>query len=179
MTKMSVIALSWMFLLIGRLFACDPHSYFTRSCSLFLWRRRFFDGENLKLQGFEQQQQQYSHTRYHRAQLGRGLAASRSVAINDNILRPETYMYIAQVIKSGASFFFKGKHMIGAISISQTHFLAFGTPRPIPWIRPRMYVRRSIMYEKAAFCSPEEYSSVARWSVPLKFDKLCFLQEFY
>ena len=29
-------------------------------------------------------------------------------------------------------------------------------------IRPRMYVRRSIMYEKAAFCSPEENSSVAR-----------------
>ena len=34
-------------------------------------------------------------------------------------------------------------------------------PRPIR-IRPRMYVRRSIMYEKAAFCSPEENSSVAR-----------------
>ena len=34
-------------------------------------------------------------------------------------------------------------------------------PRPIK-IRPWMYVRRSIMYEKAAFCSPEEYSSVAR-----------------
>ena len=29
-------------------------------------------------------------------------------------------------------------------------------------IRPRMYVRLSIMYEKAAFCSPEENSSVAR-----------------
>ena len=26
----------------------------------------------------------------------------------------------------------------------------------------RMYVRRSIMYEKSAICSPEEYSSVAR-----------------
>ena len=51
-------------------------------------------------------------------------------------------------------------------------------PQPIK-IRPRMYVRRSIMYEKAAFCSPEEYNSVARQSVPLKFDKLCFLQEFY
>ena len=35
------------------------------------------------------------------------------------------------------------------------------------------------MYENAVFCSPEEYSSVARLSVPLKFDKLCFLQEFY
>ena len=35
------------------------------------------------------------------------------------------------------------------------------------------------MYEKAAFCSPEENSSVARQSVPLKFDKLCFRQEFY
>ena len=46
-------------------------------------------------------------------------------------------------------------------------------------IRPRMYVRRSIMYEKAAFCSPEEDSSVARQSVPLKFDKLGFLHEFY
>ena len=34
-------------------------------------------------------------------------------------------------------------------------------PRPIK-IRPRTYVRRSIMYEKAVFCSPEEYSSVAR-----------------
>ena len=34
-------------------------------------------------------------------------------------------------------------------------------PRPIK-IRPRMYVRRSIMYEKAAFCSPEQNSSVAR-----------------
>ena len=34
-------------------------------------------------------------------------------------------------------------------------------PRPIK-IRPRMYVRQSIMYEKAAFCSPEENSSVAR-----------------
>ena len=33
-------------------------------------------------------------------------------------------------------------------------------PRPIK-IRPRMYVRRSIMYEKAAFCSSEENSSVA------------------
>ena len=35
----------------------------------------------------------------------------------------------------------------------------------LPWpikIRPRMYVRRSIMYEKAAFCSPEEYRSVTR-----------------
>ena len=44
-------------------------------------------------------------------------------------------------------------------------------PRPIK-IRPWMYVRCSIMYEKAAFCSPEEYSSVARLSVPLKFDFL-------
>ena len=35
------------------------------------------------------------------------------------------------------------------------------------------------MYEKAAFYSPEENSSVAQQSVPLKFDKLCFLQEFY
>ena len=34
-------------------------------------------------------------------------------------------------------------------------------PRPIK-IRPRMYVRCSIMYEKAAFCSPEENSSEAR-----------------
>ena len=34
-------------------------------------------------------------------------------------------------------------------------------PRPVK-IRPRMYVRLSIMYEKAAICSPEEYSSVAR-----------------
>ena len=34
-------------------------------------------------------------------------------------------------------------------------------PRPIK-IRPRKYVSRSIMYEKAAFCSPEENSSVAR-----------------
>ena len=34
-------------------------------------------------------------------------------------------------------------------------------PRPIK-IRPRMYVRRSIVYEKAAFCSPEENSSVAQ-----------------
>ena len=42
-----------------------------------------------------------------------------------------------------------------------------------------MYVRRSIMYENAAFCSPEDCSSVAQQSVPLKFDKLCFLQEFY
>ena len=33
--------------------------------------------------------------------------------------------------------------------------------RPIK-IRPRMYVRRSIMYEKAAVRLPEEYSSVAR-----------------
>ena len=30
----------------------------------------------------------------------------------------------------------------------------FGTPRPIPWIRPRIYVRCTIMYENAAFCSP-------------------------
>ena len=51
-------------------------------------------------------------------------------------------------------------------------------PRPIK-IRPRMYVKHSIMYEKAAFCSPEEYNSVAWYSVPLKFDKLYFLQEFY
>ena len=42
-----------------------------------------------------------------------------------------------------------------------------------------MYVRRSIMYEKAAFCSPEEISSVALLSGPLKFDKLGFLQELY
>ena len=35
------------------------------------------------------------------------------------------------------------------------------------------------MYEKAAFCSPKEYSSVARQSVPLKVDKFCFRQEFY
>ena len=34
-------------------------------------------------------------------------------------------------------------------------------PRPIK-VRPRIDVRRSIMYEKAAFCSPEEYSSVVR-----------------
>ena len=34
-------------------------------------------------------------------------------------------------------------------------------PRPIK-IRTRMYERRSIMYEKATFCSPEENSSVAR-----------------
>ena len=33
--------------------------------------------------------------------------------------------------------------------------------RPIK-IRPWMYVRRSIMHEKAAFCSPKEYNSVAR-----------------
>ena len=41
-----------------------------KSFSLFLW----------KLQGFEQQQQQYSHTPYHRALLGRGCATSRRVA---------------------------------------------------------------------------------------------------
>ena len=40
-------------------------------------------------------------------------------------------------------------------------------------------VKRSIMYENAAFCLPEEYSSVVRYSVPLRFDKLCFLQELY
>ena len=34
-----------------------------------------------------------------------------------------------------------------------------------------MYVRRGIRYEKVAFCSPEEYSSVA--------DELCFLKEFH
>ena len=34
----------------------------------------------------------------------------------------------------------------------------FGTPRPIPWIRPRMYVRCSIMCEIAAFCSPEVHA---------------------
>ena len=38
---------------------------------------------------------------------------------------------------------------------------AFQTPWSIPWIKPRMYVRRNIMYEYAAFCSPEEYSSAA------------------
>ena len=31
-------------------------------------------------------------------------------------------------------------------------------PRPIFQIRPRMYVRRTIMYEIAAFCSPEEHA---------------------
>ena len=31
MTKMSAIAFSWMFLLIGRLFACDPQSDFVLS----------------------------------------------------------------------------------------------------------------------------------------------------
>ena len=51
-------------------------------------------------------------------------------------------------------------------------------PRPSK-IRSRMYVRRSIMYENAEFCSPEEYCSVAQQSVPLKFVKLCFLEEFY
>ena len=45
-------------------------------------------------------------------------------------------------------------------------------------IRPRMYARRSIMYENAAFCSLEESSSVARQSVPLKFDKQYFLLSF-
>ena len=40
-----------------------------------------------------------------------------------------------------------------------------------------MYVRRSIMYEKTAFWSPEENSSSSQSH--LKFDKLCFLQEFY
>ena len=44
-----------------------------------------------------------------------------------------------------------------------------------------MYVRRTIMYEIAAFCSPEEhaseYSSVTRLSVALNFGKLCFLEE--
>ena len=34
-------------------------------------------------------------------------------------------------------------------------------PRPIK-IKPRMYVKRSIMYENVALCSPEEYSSVTR-----------------
>ena len=31
-------------------------------------------------------------------------------------------------------------------------------PRPIFQIRPRMYVRRTIMYEIVAFCSPEEHA---------------------
>ena len=31
-------------------------------------------------------------------------------------------------------------------------------PRPIFQIRPRMYVRRSIMYENATFCLPEEHA---------------------
>ena len=31
-------------------------------------------------------------------------------------------------------------------------------PRPIFQIRPRMYVRRTIIYEIAAFCSPEEHA---------------------
>ena len=31
-------------------------------------------------------------------------------------------------------------------------------PRPIFQIRPRMYVRRTILYEIAAFCSPEEHA---------------------
>ena len=31
-------------------------------------------------------------------------------------------------------------------------------PRPIFQIRPRMYVRRTIMYEIAAFFSPEEHA---------------------
>ena len=60
---------------------------------------------------------------------------------------------------------------------------SIGTPRPIPWIRPRMYVRCTIMYKIAAFCSPEEraseYSSKTRLLVALKFSKLCFLQKFY
>ena len=47
---------------------------------------------------------------------------------------------------------------------------AFWTPRPVLWIRPRMYVGRSIMYENAAFYLPEEYSFCIK--VPLKFDKL-------
>ena len=42
-----------------------------------------------------------------------------------------------------------------------TFFHQSELPRPIK-IRHRMYVRRSIMYEKAAFCSSEENSSVAR-----------------
>ena len=40
---------------------------------------------------------------------------------------------------------------------SYTNHMQSEMPRPIK-IRPRMYVRRSIMYENAAFCSPEEYS---------------------
>ena len=56
--------------------------------------------------------------------------------------------------------------------------LAIELPRPIK-ITPQMYVRRSIMYEKDTFCLPEEYSSLAQLSVQLKFDKLCFLLEFY
>ena len=31
-------------------------------------------------------------------------------------------------------------------------------PQPIFQIRPRMYIRRTIMYEIAAFCSPEEHA---------------------
>ena len=44
-------------------------------------KTRNFLTVNLKQHCFEQQLQQYSHTRYHRAPLGCGFAASRSVAM--------------------------------------------------------------------------------------------------
>ena len=73
----------------------------------------------------------------------------------------------------------KNKHFVEVSNICPTTTLTSQSelPRPIK-NRPRMYVRCSIMYEKAAFCSLEENSSVAI-IVSLKFDKLCFLQEFY
>ena len=108
----------------------------------------------------------------------------------------ESYvLYLAWPEWKGLKFYsllwfhpFRWKHRgIAGGSLGEYHKLtgnvtgnvAFGTPQPIPWIRPRMYVRRSIMYEKAVFCSPEENSSTAWFSVPLKFDKLRFLHEFY
>ena len=62
-----------------------------------------FDGENLKQQGFEQQQQQqYSHIRYHRAPLGRGFAASKSVAIKKIV-----YLRLFKNIFAGKILLFK------------------------------------------------------------------------
>ena len=88
------------------------------------------------------------------------------VDVRGDVLRPPHGTTPAAVksnikseMRSFKSIYIHGQEIFG--STSAEHSMQSELPRPIK-IRPRMYVRRSIMYEKAAFCSPEENSSVAR-----------------
>ena len=84
--------------------------------------------------------------------------------LSENVTSSKTGSDVSKFSTSPNFIMFGCTEFDSTTSLKNVNFMSLAQselPRPIK-IRPRMYVRRSIMYEKAAFCSPEEYCSVGR-----------------